>query len=241
MENNIFLDEEQNKLLQKQQVTQDKINSLLENSLSSLSCGPTCQKIKTTEELKQLYLAAEKNLKLAPIELEKTKQNYYVYAEGDVYYNSMKEKELKEFIEKESASLNDAFNEDISKAIAMNDYYNMALNNSVEIEEYLNSIIQKNEELLSILKKNRGDILTNDRKTYYEKTALNQLQWWYNLLWYVFYFLAFVFIISTILVPSKTSFTINIIIFILIFTYPYYINYIVKWIYGLYKKINYIF
>ena len=69
-------------LLQKQQVSQDKINELLEKSAEAMMCGPTCQKLKITEELKQKYLDAQTNIQTAPTKLEQTKKNYYIYSEG---------------------------------------------------------------------------------------------------------------------------------------------------------------
>ena len=81
-------------LLQSQQANQDKINELLEKSSEAIMCGPTCQKMKVTEELKQKYLDAETNMQTAPIKLEQSKKNYYIYTEGRPYYDNMKEEEL---------------------------------------------------------------------------------------------------------------------------------------------------
>ena len=41
------------KLLKKQQISTEKLNSLLEQSLTTLSCGPVCQKAKIEKALKQ--------------------------------------------------------------------------------------------------------------------------------------------------------------------------------------------
>jgi len=79
----------QKKLLKKQQISQEKINQLLDFSSENLLCGPDCQKNKTTTELKQKYLDAQTNLQIAPINLENTKKNYYVYSEGLPFYNNM--------------------------------------------------------------------------------------------------------------------------------------------------------
>ena len=65
----------QKKLLQKQQISQDKINQLLELSSQELICGPDCQQKKISTELKQKYLDAQTNLQTAPINLENTKKN----------------------------------------------------------------------------------------------------------------------------------------------------------------------
>ena len=66
-------------LLQRQQISQDKINELLEKSSEAIMCGPSCQKLKVSEELKQKYLDAETNMQTAPIKLEQSKKNYYIW------------------------------------------------------------------------------------------------------------------------------------------------------------------
>ena len=85
-----------NDLLDKQQITQEKINELLNLSTEALMCGPDCQKQKISDELKQKYLDAENNMETAPIKLEETKKNYYIYTEGRPYYDNMREEELKQ-------------------------------------------------------------------------------------------------------------------------------------------------
>jgi hypothetical protein len=66
-------------LLQSQQLSQEKINELLEQSSQAIMCGPECQKAKVSEDLKQKYLDAETNMQTAPMQLDQSKKNYYVY------------------------------------------------------------------------------------------------------------------------------------------------------------------
>ena len=124
-------------LLQGQQISQDKITALLEKSANSLMCGPTCQKLKITEELKQKYLDAQTNLQTAPIKLDQTKKNYYVYSEGTPYYDNMLEKELKQKSKKIAELLSENFNDELSSALTMNSYLNTALINSSYTTELL--------------------------------------------------------------------------------------------------------
>ena len=76
-------------LLNQQQINQQKINELLDKSADAIMCGPSCQKLRITEELKQKYLDAETNMQTAPVKLEESKKNYYVYSEGSSYYDNM--------------------------------------------------------------------------------------------------------------------------------------------------------
>jgi len=110
------------KLLVHQRNTEKKINDLLEKSSEAMSCGPTCQKIKVTEELKQKYLDAQTNMQIAPIKLEETKRKYYTYSEGPTYYENMREQELNQKIKKISELLVENFNDEITTVKTMNIY-----------------------------------------------------------------------------------------------------------------------
>jgi hypothetical protein len=224
----------QSGLLQKQQISQDKINELLEKSAESIMCGPACQKLKITEELKKKYLDAQTNLQIAPIKLEQTKKNFVVYTEGTSYYDNILEEELKLKSEKISELLGKNFNDEITSALTMNTYLNTALINSSYTKELLKSYTEKNQELQLLLRNRHGDILTNDRKTYYETDALSSLQLWYQLWWYIYYILLIVLIIAFFISPNNLSTVSKIVIAIILMGYPYYIDYIVRWIKSLF-------
>ena len=225
----------QQKLLKRQRNSQETINQLLELSSQELICGPDCQQQKISTELKQKYLDAQTNLQTAPINLENTKKNYYVYAEGIPFYNNMLEEELQQKANKISTLVSENFDSEISDANVMNLYLNTALINSKYTTELLENYLEKNKNLKLQLKERYGDILTNDRKTYYETDALNTLTFWYKLFWYIYYvlviILVLVFIFSSIDLPKMTK----IIISILVIFYTYYIDYVLRWVYGLWK------
>jgi hypothetical protein len=227
----------QKKLLKKQQISQDKINQLLELSSQELICGPDCQQKKISTELKQKYLDAQTNLQTAPINLENTKKNYYVYSEGLPFYDNMREEELQQKADTISTLVSDNFNSEVSDANVMNLYLNTALINSKYTAELLEDYLEKNTKLKLQLKDRYGDILTNDRKTYYETDALNTLTFWYKLFWYIYYVLVIMLILAFIFSSTDFSRMTKIIISVFIIFYTYYIDYIVRWIYGLWKSL----
>lgn len=227
----------QNSLLKNQQINQDKINELLEQASSALLCGPTCQKIKKTEELKQKYLDAETNIKTAPIELERSRKNYYVFSKGNTYYENMLETELNEKAEKISTLLSNNFNDELTSASTMNQYLNTALINSSYVEELLDFYLNQNEELTAKLMKHHGDILTNDRKTYYETEELNRLKLWYKLWWYIYYILVVLFVVSCFILSSSMSIAKRALISLLLILYPYFINSLLRNIYNFFASI----
>lgn len=228
---------DKNNLLKNQQISQDKINELLEQATSSLLCGPTCQKTKITEELRQKYLSAKTNVMTAPIELEQSRKNFYVFSKGDTYYENMLEQELNEKAEQISILLGNNFRDEIKNAMTMNQYLNSALVSSSYSEGLLDEYIKKNADLSLKLRDNQGDILTNNRKTYYEKEEIERLKLWHKFWWYLYYILFVVFNMCWFFLPSNVSRIKRVIISILLFFYPFYIDFILRRIYGFFSRI----
>lgn len=223
-------------LLDKQRITEQKINDLLESTTQSILCGPMCQKEKVSGQLEEKYLNAKTNMLTAPIELEQSKKNYFVFKEGETYYNNMREEELQESVNKISELLVNNFNDEVSNANTMNVYLNSSLINSENTKELLEKYLQQNELLKVKLRERHGDILTNDRKTYYEVEALDRLKLWYSFLWYIYYIVAIMFIISLLFAPNDVGLIKSVIIGVVFLFYPYYIDYIVRWVSGVINR-----
>jgi len=227
----------QTNILQQQQINQQKINSLLQQSAETLMCEPTCQKEKIKEELKQKYLDAETNLQTAPTKFEQTKKNFYTFSEGAPYYSNMQEQELTQKAEQIGIVLTETFNQEVSSAKTMNAYYNTALINSNYTAQLYDELKKQNVEIDKDLRNRQGDILTNDRKTYYETDALDSLKLWYKFWWYIYYILILVILLSMLLVQSMYSSMIKSVLFVLLAFYPYYIKFIMSKIIGLFTNV----
>ena len=233
--------EDSEKLLKKQQKSTEKLSALLEQSLNVLNCGPDCQKEKISKELKKRYEDAETNLQTAPVQLETSKKQYYVFTEGRSFYNEMLEKELKIKAELMGKMITDNFRDEIINAKTMNAYYNTELINSDHTKELYAVYLEKNKVIQDSIKTHHSDVLTNDRKTYYETEALEDLKSWYTFFWYFYYFV--VMIIFTIALIKKSSgglfviIIINIITWFIALAYPYFIDFVVRFIYGFFHSI----
>ena len=208
-------------LLKQQQLTKEQINKLIDKMTESIMCGPECQKQKKISELEQKYMAAKTNVLTAPSNLEQIKQQYYVYKNGQPYYDEMMEKELKEKSEEMGGLISKKFEDQVNNAQIMNKYYNSDLINSTNTKDLYQEYLQKTELLEKKLKDSHGDILTNDRKTYYESEALTGLYNWYSFLWYAYYLMVIVFILMAFLVPNDFSIAKKIIISAFIVFFPY--------------------
>jgi hypothetical protein len=224
--------------MQQQITSMSQINDIIEKANSAIICGPECQRQKQADMLRQKYLDAQTNLQTAPINLENSRKEYYVFTEGQPYYDNLLEQELKQKAEIIAKLLTESFNDELASAITMNEYYKTDVENCKNTQELLIKTIEENDKLQLELRKTRGDILTNDRKTYYENNASDKLDVWYKFWWYVYYIAVIILLIALVMTPSSLSIIVKVLLFILVSCYPYYISYIIDWIYAFITSIR---
>lgn len=229
-----------NNLLNKQIDTKTQLNDMLNKTLEAVSAAsnPEAQRVQNTNDLEQKYLNAQTNLQTAPVQLESTKKNYYVYKNGEAYYNNMLETELTQNANIITQQIANKFSEETNNAKTMNAYYNTDIINSQNTIELYEEYLKKNAALELAIKNSHGDVLTNDRKTYYETEAIDRSRLWYKFLMISYYILVVAYIISIFVSTSETSRIKQLLITIMLLIYPYIIDAIVKWIYSLYLSLH---
>ena len=218
-----------NKLLGKQMVTQSQLNDILNKTISSMQASPEAQRKQTQEDLEKKYLDSQTNLQTAPLELEKNKKNYYVFRNGEAYYDTIMETELKKKAEQIKQQISEKFSEETSNAKTMNSYYNTQLINSKNTTELYEEYLKKNVDLEKTIKNSHGDVLTNDRKTYYETEAIDSAKLWHKFLMGCYYILVVAFLISIFVSDSEMSRIKQLVILIALVLYPFIIDAIVTW------------
>jgi hypothetical protein len=222
-----------NKLLSKQMLTNNNFNDLIDNATKMMFCGPgsECEKQQITDSLERKYLDAQTNEQVAPLRLQNAKKYYYIYKEGRPYYNDMIEKEYKQKVDAIANQITEKFNEEIENANTMNGFYNNIQMNSENTIELYEDYLKKNAEMQQIIKTSHGDVLTNDRKTYYETEALDRLKTWYTILSSLYWVLFIAFVISLFLSPSNLSRTKQILLVIFFVIYPFIVHKVVLYFY----------
>ena len=211
-------------ILKNQRETANMINKLLEQSKDSLLCGPDCQQQKTSNELEQKYLAAQSDLKTAPIDFQNAKKNYYVFTEGQSAYNNMLEGELKDKANKIGELIKEKFNEEIEQAQTLNLYLNTDIINSKNTLELYKNYLIKNEKSEKKIKYSHGDILTNDRKSFYENQESESLKGWYNVFLILYYILALVYFYKCILSRHLLPMKFKVSIFLFLVGFPHVVD-----------------
>jgi hypothetical protein len=132
----------------------------------------------------------------------------------------------------------DKFNEETNNAHIMNSYYNTEIINSANTIELYNEYLKKNEDLEKSIKELRGDVITNDRKTYYESEAIDNVKLWHKFLFAVYYILVAAFIITVIMSTGEYSRIKQLVVTVILVAYPFIIDPVVKWIYTLYLSLT---
>ena len=227
-----------NNLMAKQTNTNTQINDMLNKSLAAITVSPEAQRQQTMDNLEQTYLAAQTNLQTAPVQLETSKKNYYVYKVGETNYNNIQEQELQQQANLITQQITNKFNEETNNAHLMNSYYNTEVINSANTIELYEEYLKKNADLEKSIKELHGDVLTNDRKTYYENDAIDNVKLWHKFFTFCYYILVVAYIISIFVSTSEMSHVKQLVIAIGLAVYPFIIDPIVKWLYSIYLSLE---
>lgn len=222
----------------------NKFNTLINSANQVLSCGAECQKEKKAQQLKDKYLNAQSNLALAEPQYQIAKQNYYTYVSGQTGYNDMIETELTEKANLIADKFKANFTSDINKTNVQLDSYNSLLVNYRNVVDLFKQYLTENNKLRKQLKDETNDVLTNERKTFYEDQQIDSLNGWYHYIILVIYIISVIcFVIFSLIYPTQTSLLKRFIILIFFIVLPFisswllgHIIYIIYWIFGLLPK-----
>jgi lipopolysaccharide export LptBFGC system permease protein LptF len=184
----------------------DKLNALISQASDTISCDANCQQQRKADQLKQKYLDAQTNLASAPNQLNAAQKNYLVFTQGLGGYNDANESEL----QAKAQAIADAFEQNFyDQETAVNtqiDTYDGLRLNYENIFDLYKKYKVENKELLKDLKDDTNDVLTNERKTYYEDQRIDGLKFYY------YYFLVTIYVVCVIcfaafsfIYPSQSS------------------------------------
>ena len=183
----------------------NKFNDFLDNANQILSCDSNCQEQKKKNDLKKKYLEAKTNLLTAPIQVETSYKNYLTYTKGDSAYNEYRDDELQQKAEMVITTFQTNFNDGIQKAKDSYDTYSGLLLNFAHIVELYTKLVKENAFLTLQLKNKTSDVLTNDRKTYYEDQSIDNLGFYHKIILFFYVIFVIVFAVSIFVFPSTST------------------------------------
>jgi hypothetical protein len=215
-----------------------KMQELIKQAQENLMCGPECQNIRNIEDLKQKYINAQTNVIAAPDLLQQAQKNYFTASQGVAGYNDVIEGELTNKANSIIANMQTEFDENIQKASSLTDTYQSLKEQTDYLKDLKKKYIVENSELNNEINNTFNDIVTNDRKTYYQEQNMNRVNGWYKLYWAIYIILLIIFLVFILLADSKYSLKFKAFIFVLFIFYPWVANYIVFQIIGLLQRIG---
>lgn len=207
----------------------NRFNSFLNIATETIACGSECQQNKMAEELKNKYLKAQSNLTLAEPEYQVAKQNYYTFVSGQSGYDEMIEKELKQNAELTTKIFKENYDNKINNIKTLLDTYNGTLINFRNIFDLYKKYKKENIILSKQLKEDTNDILTNERRTYYQDQEITSLNnYYYYFLLTIYIVVVICYVIFSLIYPSQFSFIFRFVLFIIFLILPF----ISTWILG---------
>ena len=199
----------------------NKLNEFLDSANNVLSCDSKCQEQKKKIELKKKYLEAKTNLLSAPNQVETSYKNYLTYTKGDTAYNEYRENELQQKAETIVTTFKTNFSDGIKKIKESYDTYSGLLLNFSHVAELYKKLVKENHILELALKNRTSDVLTNDRKTYYEDQSIDSLRFYHTIILIIYLIFLIGFAVSIFVFPSASSRGSLIAILVFFIIYPF--------------------
>jgi len=209
-------------------------NSFLELASQNIMCDQECQKRKTSDQLKQDYLNAQTNLITAPVQVEETKKKYVAFTQGETAYNQLQTSEINQKANSISMDYQKIFDEELDKIKSQIQGYNRLLINFTNVVELYIKYKKENILLFKELKDETSDVLTNERKTFYEDQGIDNLKFiYYYILLTIYVICVICFFAFSLIYQTSYNWKIKLAFFMAFIILPFVSTYILDFVIGL--------
>lgn len=222
----------------------NNFNSFLEKASQQITCDSECQQQNQSQQLETNYLNAKSNLLLAEPNYQAAKEEYYTFVDGQNGYNEMMEQEYTTKSQVITQTYKSNYNDDVNKIESLLKTYNGILINLINVVDLYEQYKEENTELFLKLKNETNDVLTNERKTYYEDQNIDSLNKYYQYILLVIYIITVIcFALFSLFYPSQFNWKIRALMFLLFIALPFISTFLlgkiiqlIYWIFGLLPK-----
>jgi hypothetical protein len=220
---------------QSEQVTQ--FNNMLNDAKQRVSCDSSCQHRRKAAELKKKYEFAKTHMNDKMI--HQAQKNFIVFAKGQPVYDEIHDAQLRRQAQQIGKAIIDKFHTESSKIVSDIKSYAVLLLNYPNVLDLFNTYKRENVAMKKQIKEDGNDILTNERKTYYETQGNETLTTFFYVLTIIYIIVLLVFLGCTFAMPSEMNLVLKLGIFVglivLYFVSPYILSAIVSAIYYIYS------
>ena len=218
---------------------ENKMNGIVNNLNSMITCDTECQKRNKADELRRKWIAAKKTLETAPSNVESTEETYYVFDKGEVGYKQM-------LFDRYTKIANSKKNNAIKNhKLLINELKTLVSDYTAEslsykkLKEFLKVRLKENKHITDSVDKNVGVVQTNDRRVVYEEFAHEWLHTVKTIFIILYIILVFSLLYTGSFIKNKRYTTISgIIQLFFLILFPFLVYYIVFIGNVLYNKIS---
>jgi hypothetical protein len=222
------------------QIDMNKFNTLMSQASDAILCNSECRQKREAEKLKQNYQNAQTNLASASNQVEVAQKNYVTFTQGSSAYNELLDNQLQQKAQLIADKFNEIFNEETIKIKSQINTYNGLLINFKNVFDLERKYRKENSELHKELKEETNDVLTNERKTYYQDQNIDSLKfYYYYFLLSIYVIFVLCFAVFTVIYPSQTSWKVRLALLVIFIVLPFFSTWILgKIIYLIYEAYN---
>ena len=202
-------------LLQSIQSINDMVGSV------NNSCVGDCLIEKNRSELKQRYLDAERNVRVAPEKLTQAEHDYLLNRDGPKKYRELLRSRYAKNADQEMKKLKD------EHATIMNEVKNNIMKiQSQEVEiynstNYKNMLTSTNARIGGEWNDNKQSTAVSSRKIFYMEKQIESFSWWFYLCRNLYWVCALVWIIIGVIYYRQFT-TRSLVTFVFIVAYPFF-------------------
>ena len=200
------------------------------------SCDQDCMMERQKSELKNAYLGAERNLKTAPDKFAQAQHDYLLKTNGPKAYTALLIERYGNNADLEIQKLKDEhtmiMGEVLGNLKTENDQQVQIANSSI----YNDMLVSTKDRVLGETLNAERDATVSNRKIFYMEKRTQSLSWWYYLVRNLYWICTIVWILVYVLYYRQLN-TRSIIIFVLIFAYPFFMVWLFVEAHSLYKYI----
>ena len=220
----------------------EKYNTMLTQLNNLISCGADCQYENEANRLKGLYEESIINADSASSQIEASRQAYLTYTEG--------ESGAQEYITDEKGKMANGISQEYTKVFeeTSGKIKSLVTKNQGILDNFKNVVdlyLKYKEENMKMergLKNTTSDMLTNERKTFYQDQQSEILKFYYYYVILTIYIICIIcFGIFSLIFPSQTDWKIRFASFIALILLPFVstwlLGIIVYIIYGIYNML----
>lgn len=222
------------------QFDMNKFNTLISEASDAILCNSECRKQRDADNLKQNYLNSQSNLASASNQVQVAQKKYITFTQGETGYNDLLDNQLQEKAQQISNKFTEYFEKDSQEIKTQIETYQGLLLNFKNVAELYLKYKKENVQLIKDLKNETNDVLTNERKTYYEDQKIDGLKGFYYYILLGIYIICLIgFIVFSLINPSQSNLKIKLATIIGFILLPFFSTWILgNIIYLIYKAYN---